>query len=455
MLVSTSKHCRNSTKEAWNMSSINPGIYSWRESFTQGLPKRFKAVFETTAKNSLLKQVNTRLLIFNDRLYNLSNGTWRNLDTKGAQADSVQMAAAAAELLQASNISHCVLLLLPAHEFLATTVTLPGVGRDSMKAALQLQSHTLLPGYEADLVLAVNIHEHKPDSPDVAIWITEHRMNELFNAFSDQNLLLAAIMPRMLAPAATCGDVVIEDSDLHTLTRIRYRHGVVLRWLQTSRTDLEQDSFLQQWQELSIAADVDDADSLEFASAEDYLAMAEKIVPDREYSFIPAGAETLKSQLQKGKRIGTIAAAAALAVLIGFLPFLMQSIQARSLLATLERQQESADSARSDRAVVRAFEQEWGAFTEFPRQDLNSTLLTLQEIISPGVLASLEIDEGFIKLEGDSPDPQSLLERLEQTDIFTEVDFARATSNTRYFIDLRLSTVDFPAYKQRYFPDAR
>lgn len=437
------------------MSLINPGIYSWRERLRQGLPERFKAVFEISAKNNLLKQVNILLLVFNDRLYNLNNGTWRTLDINATRADPLQMATAAAELLQPSNNSHGVLLLLPAHEFLATTTTLPGVGRDSMKAALQLQSHALLPGYEADLALAVNIHEHKTDSPDVAIWITEQRMNELFRAFSDRNMLLAAVMPRMLACAAYGGDVVIEDSDLHTLSRIHYRNGVVLSWLQTSRIDLKQDAFLQQWQQLSQADDVRAADNMNFASAEDYLAMSEQIVADREYSFIPAGAEALKSQLQKGKRIGMIAAAAVLVVLIGLVPFLMQSIQARSLLATLERQQEMANNARSDRDVVRAFEQEWGAFTDFPRQDLNNTLLRLQEVISPGVLASLEVDEGFIKLEGDSPDPQSLLEQLEQTEIFTEVDFARATSNTRYFIDLRLSTVDFPAYKQRYFPDVR
>ena len=437
------------------MSLINPGIYSWRESLVQGLPERFKAVFETSAKNSLLKQVNTIFLVFNDRLYNLTNGTWRTLDIDGTRADPVQMAAAAAELLPASSISHGVLLLLPANEFLATTVTMPGVGRDSIKAALLLQAHALLPGYDPDLALAVNIREHKPDAPDVAIWITEQRMNELFTAFSDKNMLLAAILPRVLAPAAAGGDVVIEDSDLHTVSRIHYRDGVVLSWLQSSRVDLQQDGFLQQWQQLSKAEDVGEAGSLEFGGAEDYLAVSEQIGADREYSFIPAGAEALKSQLQKGKRIGMLATAAVLVVLIGFVPFLVQSIQARGLLATLERQQEMADSARSDRTVVRAFEQDWGAFTEFPRQDLTSALLMLQEVISPGVLASLEVDEGFIKLEGDSPDPQSLLERLEQTAIFTEVDFARATSNTRYFIDLRLSTVDFPAYKQRYFPDAR
>jgi hypothetical protein len=37
--------------------------------------------------------------------------------------------------------------------------------------------------------------------------------------------------------------------------------------------------------------------------------------------------------------------------------------------------------------------------------------------------------------------------------MFTEVVFSRATSNTRYYIDLRLATVNFEAYMVRYFPD--
>jgi hypothetical protein len=437
------------------MSLKIPGIHNWQESLIQGLPERFRAVFENTAKNNLLKQVDTLILVFNDRLYRLSNGTWRSLGASDLHTDPERLADAAAELLQPSSGTHGILLLLPAHEFLATSVSMPGVGRDSMKAALQLQAHTLLPGYESNLALAVNIHEHKTDTPDVAVWITEQRLNDLFDAFARKNMLLAAVMPRMLAPASAAGDVVIEDSDLHTVSRLHYRHGVLISWLQTSRLDLQQDVFLQQWQQLSQAEEPGEAANLEFVGADDYLAVAEKLVANREYSFIPKGAEALKSQLQKGKRIGVLAAAAVVVAMIGLLPFLIQSIQARSLLSTLEREREQAETARRDRDVVRAFEQEWGAFTEFPRQNLVSTLLTLQEVITPGVLASLEIDEGFIKLEGDSPDPQSLLERLEQTPIFTEVDFSRATSNTRYFIDLRLSTVDFPAYKQRYFPDAR
>jgi len=53
-----------------------------------------------------------------------------------------------------------------------------------------------------------------------------------------------------------------------------------------------------------------------------------------------------------------------------------------------------------------------------------------------------------------SQEPQAILERLEQNPMFTEVVFSRATNNSRYYIDLRISTVNFEAYMARYLPDA-
>ena len=93
--------------------------------------------------------------------------------------------------------------------------------------------------------------------------------------------------------------------------------------------------------------------------------------------------------------------------------------------------------------------------TEFPAQNISATLLQLQNVLNPAVLTSLEVNEGSVQIEGESDDPQSLLQRLEQDAMFTGVDFARATNNNRYYIDLRLSTVDFDGYRQRYFPEVR
>ena len=81
-------------------------------------------------------------------------------------------------------------------------------------------------------------------------------------------------------------------------------------------------------------------------------------------------------------------------------------------------------------------------------------MFTLQNILSPEVLNSLEVSEGLIKIQGNSDDPQAILQKLEMDPMFTEVVFSRATNNSRYYIDLRLSTVNFESYMVRYFPDA-
>ena len=146
---------------------------------------------------------------------------------------------------------------------------------------------------------------------------------------------------------------------------------------------------------------------------------------------------------------------AAVVVLLAASPFLVQSLQTRSLLATLAEQRELSAATRVDQAVVRDFEQRWGVMTEFPAQNISATLLQLQNVLNPAVLTSLEVNEGSVQIEGESDDPQSLLQRLEQDAMFTGVDFARATNNNRYYIDLRLSTVDFDGHRQRYFPEVR
>ena len=80
-------------------------------------------------------------------------------------------------------------------------------------------------------------------------------------------------------------------------------------------------------------------------------------------------------------------------------------------------------------------------------------MYTLQAVLSPTQLSSLEISKGIVRLQGSSSEPQAILQRLEGDPMFTAVAFSRATSNDRFFIDLRLSTVNFDAYMVRYFPD--
>ncbi|MEC7998269.1 MAG: hypothetical protein VX166_10815, partial [Pseudomonadota bacterium] len=134
-------------------------------------------------------------------------------------------------------------------------------------------------------------------------------------------------------------------------------------------------------------------------------------------------------------------------------PFLAQSFELQKTKALLEFNRELSVEARQDQAVVVQFENRWGAINEFPQQDVATAMFRLQEVLAGEQLSSLELSEGLIRIQGTSSDPQAILQQLEQDPLFTEVVFSRATSNTRYYIDLRLAMVNFEAYRVRHFPD--
>lgn len=433
-------------------------MHHWQQTLKERLPVSLRTLFQANARAQLLRQVNTVLLVHDGRLYDLANGSWRQLSQAGDSDWAPSIAAAAVALLNQEVVERSVLLLLPAPEFIATTVTMPGMARENLRSALQLQSAVLLPSHEGNLVFAFNSAASHGDDTDVVLWMDEKRLDALFEAFAAQGLFLASVMPRALAATSQTDDAAelqIEDSDATTLTQLVFSKGVLTQWLQIDKADLEDELLRRQWLEATVVKPSATSARKPLQSAKDWIDLARPVVANREYSFIPAGAQAVRKQMEKGKRLVGAAIAAAVVLLLGVSPFLIQSLQARSLLADLAEQRELSAAARADQAVVRDFEQRWGVLTEFPAQNISATLLQLQTVLSPSVLTSLEIDEGSVQIEGESSDPQSLLQRLEQDSMFTGVDFARATNNNRYYIDLRLSTVDFDGYRQRYFPEVR
>jgi len=403
----------------------------------------------------LRRQVNTVLMVHDDRLHDLGNGAWRSLRE---WSSAEQIAAAARELLPSGPVARSVLLLLPASRFIATTVNLPGVARENLHAALQLQASVLLPAYEGRLALAINPAARDVDRPDIALWADDTWLAALFDAFARQGLLLAAVLPRPLAALdspLTQDTLVVEDVDRDSVTQLVFRKGMLHSWLQMQRADLDDPELRTQWQEACALAQGSGAGLLRLQGASDWTQRGMPQHWDSLYCFIPEGAQAVYRLQRKARGLRQAAMAAAVAALLLISPFLWQSLQIARLEATLAEQQTFSVEARADQAVVRDFDQRWGALNDFPRQDVAQVLLQLQSVLSPSVLTSLELVEGELQIEGESEDPQSLLQRLEQDAMFTGVDFARATSNNRYYIEMRLSTVDFAEYHERYFPDAR
>lgn len=340
-------------------------------------------------------------------------------------------------------------LLLPPGDFVATTVTLPGVAPDAVPSALRLQKETLFPGQERELALAVHSGRDPDALSEVALWMQVDRLQQWFDAFAREGLFLVAVLPRSVALAAARGDGWLLDDDPDGSTLLYWENGALRAWHRVEQQDLAEDAFRRQWQQLCeqagnpAPADFADPRAIERAAGR---------WPGA-YAMQPPGARDLARQLAARRRMVIGAGVVAAVVLVAALPFLVQSVRLTVLESQRAGARADAAEARRAQAVVREFESEWGVLTDFPDQRVDEVLLGLQAVVGSGVLGRVELDEGYLTIEGQSPDPQQLLQDLEAHALFTEVDFASATSNNRFSIDLRLTTVDFPAYYEWYFPE--
>jgi len=433
------------------MVSIAININQWRDTLKHQLLPGMRATFYGGSKRELLKQIDVTLLVFNDCVLNLESGQQVSLDKEnGSEAEN--LARACSQILSNDSSESSILLLLPSAEFVATTVTMPGLNKESLMSALQLQADSLLPSLNEKLALAVSPADGDAVHSNIALWISEKRLESLFQAFASNQMFLASVVPRQLALADASGNTNLVETDDSTVTAVVTENGTLKKWLQANKSDLDQDIFLKQWQQSIGPVEQRTQLSSENASAA-YLQNKTSRNASHDYYFFPSGALHAKRQVEKGKRVTLGIAAVVIVLFICALPFLAQSFEMHSLERNLASQQTLSLGAREDRTVVQNFENEWGLINDFPQQDAREAMFTLQNVLSPDQLTSMEMSEGIIQIEGESTDPQAILQRLEQHPLFTEVVFSRATNNSRYYIDLRLSTVNFEGYMVRYFPN--
>lgn len=409
------------------------------------LPTTVRRIVAPDSRDELLANVDARLLVFDQDLVHLESGNRVPVDG----ADAAAVADGAAQLLQ-EHVVNGIALLLPPQEFVATTCALPGVTRDGLESALALQQDMLLPACEQDLAMSVNSDSATLGDEHLALWLPRFRLDGLHDAFDRRGLFLVAVLPRPLAVAGTRAELRITDSDSQGVTAAALNQGVIMQWLHVQQAELAEEAFRDQWEQelksypMAAGCIMDSADA--------YLERSDNPGPGV-YWFFPGAALAARRQVERVRRLAAAGAGVAVLMVLAAVPYLWQALEHRQATATLTAARELATEARADQSVVARFETEWGPVYDYPDQDVRAALFTLQEAISPDRLTSLELNEGLISIEGTSNDPQAILQNLEQNPLFTEVAFARATNNTRYFIDLRLSPVNFEAYLLRYFPD--
>ena len=431
----------------------------WREQLTAYLPAQLRTLIQGATGRDLVKKIETSFLLFDNKIVHLESRD--AVELKGSDAQSI--ATACAELLagfSAEQRKECVaLLLLPANFFVATTTAMPGAAKENLVSALKIQADSILPSLEEPLSLAINPLSASRGDEHLALWMLDTTLSDLFDAFAKEDIFLAAVKPRFMngnsenthdSNDMRDAKIKILDVDAASETHVVIEDSILKSLLHVSKQDLQQEVFQQQWQE-ALAQDSSE-NSIQLNNISDYYSRLD-VQANQEYCFFPRGALNATRRTAQGKQYIAAAAAVVVVLFMAYIPFLLQSLEFRSLAATLEMQREMAIDARQDQAAVVSFENEWGLISDFPEQRLREAMFTLQNILRPDTLTSMEVSEGLIKIQGSSSEPQAILQRLEQDPMFTEVVFSRATNNQRYYIDLRLSTVNFEGYMVRYFPD--
>lgn len=419
---------------------------SFQQQLLDRIPASIKRVLEGSSRKELINSINSSLMVFDDELIHVESGRKVKLDHYDANA----IAFAGKQLLADSSEEISVLLLMPPAEFVTSAHSLPGISKENLISALRLQSEIILPSYEEPLSLAIDDKSSDGNSDSIALWLPQTRLDELFEAFNDRNIFLAAIKPRILNSKIENLDAGLLDEDTNDVTFVAFRDGILRVWQQVNKLDFDQEGFSDQWTS-SLKAH-SNISIKEHSNVEHYWQSLD-ISTNSEYNFFPTGALNARKKIEKGRKVVVGLVGLAVLLLISAIPFLRQSMEFRNAAATLESNRLMSAEARQDQQMVVNFENEWGPLSDFPQQGIRQAMFTLQNVLSPERLTSLEVSEGLVKIQGNSADPQGILARLEQDPLFTEVIFSRATNNTRYYIDLRLSPVNFEAYMVRYFPN--
>ncbi|MFT7294777.1 MAG: hypothetical protein ACI87Q_002635 [Pseudohongiellaceae bacterium] len=434
------------------MSLLNTLKVQFQERLIPALPAPIRGILEGGSKKQLLARINQRLLLVNNELIHLNSGRSEVIGEQALEKPFLETCpeqiASAASKLMGSVITEGVILYLPPSDFVATSINMPGVSKDNLMSALKLQVDNLFPSFADSLDLTLGGNSVANDANKIALWFVEKTTSSLFEAFKKVDLFLVAVAPRNLIDL---DQSAVVDFDSRGGTLVELDNGSLSSWLHINQLDLHDAALNGQWLESLEAATSETL--LNLNGMESFYLIDHSKTPG-DYCFIPSGAMLARKKEEKGRNILLSAGAFVFLIMLSSVPFLIQSYQFRTLAATLATQRLESADARENRAVVVSFENEWGQITDFPLQELQQAMFTLQNILQPDQLASFELSEGVIKIQGTSSEPQAILQRLEQHPMFTEVVFSRATNNSRYYIDLRLSTVNFEGYMARYFPDA-
>lgn len=409
---------------------------------------KVQALLPSGKHNEILEAVDTSLVLYDNTLVNTANGKTEDITTAEEEHFFDAMARAARRLHSGTDAGH-VLLLLPTADFVATSFNMNVGSEKLVRSALELQSHSLIPAYDENLLLAVNA----TTQDGVALWFNESDTNRLFRAFEKEGLFLSAIMPRSLSLVEVDNDedktLLINDEEGQTVSFIQIKGASLLRLLTVNRTDLEQEVFAKQW---DIETSQLKGESVKnMTSLEDWQSLHRVVDAVPDYCFLPAGAIAEEKRISFARRTKVAIGVAACLVLLLFAPFVSNWLTLRELQREYDISLEQTEEPRSLQTAIFDMEEEWGALSEYPNQNITGVLVSLNDVIQSS-LSSFSINKGVIDITGSTDDPAYLVELLAEREAFYNVGQSTNTrgGGSQFGIRLNLSSVDFDAYEEKF-----
>lgn len=426
---------------------MTPGIPFLEKIPAREIGLKIQSLFPARRHADILGRIDVSLLLFDNTLINTASGAAEEISAEEDLAYPDAMARAARRLLSNQENKN-ILLLLPTVDFIATSYSMNMTGEKLIRSALELQAQSLIPAYDEKLLLAVDA----ASQDGVALWFNEKEANRLFRAFDSEDLFLGAIMPRSLALLDHTDEeaektTLINDEEGGNISFMQIRGTSIRRLLTVNRTDLAQDVFAKQW-DIEISQLKGDA-VRNMTAMDDWQAIRRTVKAVPEYCFLPAGAIAEERRINFARKSKVAMAVAAGLVLLLFAPFVSNWLTLRELNEDLEVAMQLSAEPRSLQAAIFDMEAEWGALYEYPNQQVSQVLVSLNDVTQRS-LTSFSIDKGVINITGSTDDPAYLVELLAEKEEFYNVGQSTNTRGSQFGIRLNLSSVDFPAYEEKY-----
>jgi len=426
-----------------------------------------RSFFQTEIREEILKGVNVRLLYLNGELINLENK--QSIENVILDAETI---AQASKLLlpnepKKKKQAHTIVLFLPLTEFIYTQYDLATVDSHNIKSALNYQRDELLPASENDLQLAVSHLKHKDN---FALWFSQQKVQNYHFAFQQLGLNLSAILPRLSLlsikghisknQSTQTGLHQFQDCADNYLAQFSFYNYSLVQLGHITDQDSKVDTFQQEWNSKFPAT----ANSIELLkNKSDWFKWTdEKRSSDNyklsQYVYFP---EQITNRFQNRGRLRKSRVIGLLAFILLFIlavPFVINEVRYWKYEAKYQAYMDKAKDVRKMRADVFNHEEQWALYLNYPRINVLDIVSRLNKIIPTNSwISSFQIKNGYVEIDGFSPNPAAILEVISAQSDFNEVAFnkniraQRGQNKERFGITFHIKGLNVEEYEKEYF----